>query len=90
MAYKRTSMPKSRWMTLRYAGKSCKVCGTAIPEGANAFWDAGTRLVTCYSIDCCEADGLTESKWVGSPVSGQFVPSRTAVRVGRPYSEVSA
>ena len=82
MAPYRRSTSKSRWMSLRYAGV-CKVCGQSIPAGAQAFWDAGPKTVTCHDIACCEADGLTEQVWSGSPVSGQFVPSRTSQRVGR-------
>lgn len=87
MAYNRypKRQPVSRWMNLRYAG-TCKVCGNGIPEGTLAFYDAGTKTVTCHGIDCCEADGLTKSEWRGSPVSGQFVATRTETRVGSPYT----
>ena len=50
--YRRTSSAGSRWMNLRYAG-NCKVCGTSIPKGDTAYWDASARTVTCYAWECC-------------------------------------
>jgi len=56
----------SRWMPLRYAG-SCKVCGSAIAVGDHAYWDANARTVTCWDIECCDADGLTTNKPLTGP-----------------------
>ena len=70
-----------RWMDLRYAG-TCKVCGARIGKGERGYWHAGARTVTCSALSCCEADGLTTQQWSGSPVSGQFVVSRSEHRVG--------
>lgn len=81
----RPAAKPSRWMELRYAG-TCKVCGEEISAGSTAFWDGPAGTITCHRIECCEADGLTESKWVGSPVSGKFVPSRTAKRIGASHA----
>lgn len=71
----------SRWMTVRYPG-ACKVCGAAIAAGERAFWDAPARTVTCWSLTCCEADGLTRQQWQGSPVSGGYVSVRADRRIG--------
>jgi hypothetical protein len=62
-------------MQLRYAG-SCKVCGASIAKGETAYWDSGTRTVTCHAIDCCDADGLTTE----SPLTGPW-DKRTDTRV---------
>jgi hypothetical protein len=71
----------SRWMPLRYAG-TCKVCQRTVPAGETAFYDAGARTVTCHAIECAKADGLTRSEWVGSPVSGSWVDTLAASRIG--------
>ena len=65
----------SRWMNLRYAG-TCKVCGSAIPAGDRAYWDAGPRTVTCTRIDCADTDGLTTTQ----PLTGPW-DTRTDTRV---------
>lgn len=74
----------SRWMALRYAG-TCKVCGTAIPQGETAYWDAAAKTTTCWDLACCEADGLTEHR---SPSGPWDNPEGTVVRrdqrLGRP------
>jgi hypothetical protein len=62
-------------MSLRYAG-TCKVCGSSLAAGTLAFWDAGTRTVTCDAIDCAAADGLTTNK----PLTGPW-DTRTDTRV---------
>lgn len=79
----RRSTGGSRWMDLRYKG-TCKVCKRQVPAGERAFYDAESRTVTCFDLECCVADGLTEQVWSGSPVDGAFVPSRTEKRVGSP------
>jgi hypothetical protein len=56
----------SRWMDLRYAG-TCKVCGSHIPAGTRAFWDAGAKTVTCAAIDCADTDGLTNNRPLTGP-----------------------
>jgi hypothetical protein len=67
MAYnRRRSTGGSRWMSLRYAG-TCKVCGTTVPAGAQGFYDANARTVTCHGIDCCEVDGLTTTSSLTGP-----------------------
>jgi hypothetical protein len=53
-------------MTLRYPG-TCKVCGSSLPAGTSAFWDAGARTVTCDAIDCAERDGLTTNRPLTGP-----------------------
>lgn len=75
--YRRTSSAGSRWMNLRYAGE-CKVCGSRIAAGETAYWDASARTVTCESLDCCEADGLTTVK----PLTGPW-DKRTDLRERR-------
>ncbi len=76
--YRRTSSAGSRWMNLRYAG-NCKVCGTSIPKGDTAYWDASARTVTCYAWECCEADGLTTVK----PATGLWDKDGLKVRAER-------
>lgn len=80
----RRSTGGSRWMDLRYKG-TCKVCKKQVPAGERAFYDAESRTVTCFELECCVADGLTEQVWSGSPVSGAFVAQRTEKRMGTPY-----
>ena len=53
-------------MSLRYAG-SCKVCGSRIAVGDQAYWDASARTVTCHAIDCCDADGLVTNRPLTGP-----------------------
>jgi len=65
-------------MDLRYAG-TCKVCGAALPAGARAYWDASARTVTCWSLACCEADGLTTRQCHGP---AGWVTERLPQRVG--------
>lgn len=79
--YRRSSRPVSRWLTVKYAG-TCKVCGAAVPVGARAFYDAGARTLTCATLPCAKADGLTRSKWSGSPVSGQWCDTYAEYRIG--------
>lgn len=68
MSYnRRRSTGGSRWMSLRFTGK-CKVCGQQIPAGAQGFYDANAKTVTCHNIDCCDADGLTTH----SPLTGPW------------------
>jgi hypothetical protein len=77
MAYsrnRRTGSKGSRWMELRYAG-TCKVCGKRVPAGETAYYDSVARTVTCYDIDCCDADGLTTNK----PLTGPW-DKRTDIR----------
>jgi hypothetical protein len=74
----------SRWMSLRYAG-SCKVCGSRIAAGEQAYWDANARTVTCEAMACCEADGLTTEKLPTGPWDGpadQRITVRADKRVG--------
>lgn len=85
--YTRTA-PATRWMNARKSGV-CKVCNRTIGIGDHIFWDSGSRTVTCDRIECCEADGLTTRQWAGSPVSGKFVSTRTATRIGSPYTATS-
>ncbi len=66
---------KSRWMDLHYAG-TCKVCGSAVPAGTLAFYDAAAKTVTCHSIECADKDGLTTE----SPLTGPW-DKRTDTRV---------
>jgi hypothetical protein len=56
----------SRWMHLHYAG-ICKVCGEKLPAGSHAFWDVAAKTVTCDSLDCAEADGLTTNEPLTGP-----------------------
>lgn len=87
MAYRTTRrQPQSHWITLRFPA-TCKVCEASVPAGEQAFWDAGTRAITCHDIDCCDADGLTTREWRGSPVSGSFVSVRAPRRIGNPHSK---
>lgn len=82
--YRRTSGGGgSRWMNMRYAG-TCRVCGKRAPAGKTAFWDAATKQITCYAIECAEADGLTEitGSWAGKP---DGIKTRRAFRVGSGY-----
>ena len=65
-------------MDLRYAG-TCKVCGSTLPAGARAYWDAAARTVTCWSLSCCEADGLTTRECHGP---AGWVTERSPERVG--------
>ena len=65
----------SRWMPLRYPGK-CHICGQPLPAGATAYWDAVAHTVTCFAIDCADADGLTVQK----PLTGPW-DKRTDLRV---------
>jgi hypothetical protein len=65
-------------MNLRYAGM-CKVCGSRIYAGGLAYWDAGTRTVTCERMSCCQADGLTEREDHGP---AGWVTVRRAYRIG--------
>ena len=72
----------SRWMNLKYAG-TCKVCGTRVPQGATAFYDADARTVTCSQLDCASADGLTVDRaptgpWEGPP--GTRITERAPTR----------
>ena len=60
------------------------MCKKQVPAGERAFYDAEAKTVTCWELECCVADGLTEQVWSGSPVDGAFVPSRTEKRVGSP------
>jgi hypothetical protein len=83
-----SSAARSRWIELRYAA-TCKVCGTAIPKGTLAYWDAAARTVTCHSIECCDRDGLTRVV----PLTGPWdtrgdTRERTDTRVGRPAGRV--
>lgn len=64
--------PTARWMALKYAG-TCSVCGERVPVGVTAFYSPADRSVTCSSIPCAKARGLTRQEWVGSPVSGAWV-----------------
>jgi hypothetical protein len=73
--YRRTSGAGSRWMRLRYAG-NCKVCGSRIAAGDQAYWDASARTVTCEAIECADADGLITNK----PLTGPW-DQRTDLRV---------
>lgn len=72
------------WMTLKFAG-TCKVCQQSISKGQRGFYDRASRKVTCSNINCAKADGLTERKWVGSPVSGKWVDVLGARRIGAPF-----
>lgn len=84
MGYGTRSRPRtggSRWMSLRYAGR-CKVCTKPLPAGARAFYDASARTVTCTSLSCAGADGLTKQEWQGSPVSGRWVEVLAEQRLG--------
>jgi len=80
----RRSTGGSRWMDLRYPGV-CKVCGKKVPAGERAFYDADSKKITCWDLECCVADNLTEQVWSGSPVDGQFVPQRMERRLGEPF-----
>jgi hypothetical protein len=86
MAYRNARQPQSRWIDAKFDGGTCKVCRDEIKTGHRIFWDAGSRTVTCYRMDCCEADGLTTTEWHGSPVSGSFVSVRSSRRIGSPYT----
>lgn len=88
MAYNRNGYRRSssgagsRWMPLRFAG-TCKVCGEAIAKGDLAYWDASARTVTCESLDCCEADGLTTNKPLTGPWDKRTdIRERTDYRIG--------
>ncbi len=72
-----------RWMDLKYSG-TCRGCETAIPAGKRAFYDPADKLICCTSIDCAAKFGLTEEKWMGSPVSGRMVTVISEHRTGRP------
>jgi hypothetical protein len=76
------------WINLKYAG-TCKVCQQAIAKGDRGFYDRATRKVTCSNISCAKADGLTERKWVGSPVSGKWVDVLAARRTSTPFDRTA-
>jgi hypothetical protein len=72
----------SRWMNLRRPG-TCKVCGSAIPGGELAYWDASARTVTCEKLRCRKADGLITTKLHWDGASGSeigHIMSRETVR----------
>lgn len=77
-----TSGAGSRWMNLRYAG-ACKVCGKSVAAGELAFWDAAAKSVTCHSIECAKADGLTKTElvWDGT-AAGKRVDAFAEQRIG--------
>lgn len=60
----------ARWMDLRYPG-TC-TAGEALPAGTRAFYDPRDRSVTCTNLTHAGAQGLTRTKWHGSPVSGSW------------------
>jgi hypothetical protein len=77
-------------MPLRFPG-SCKICGSRIAAGDLAYWDAGTKTVTCHAIDCCDADGLTTNKPLTGPWDTRTdIRERTDQRVGSPAPSVIA
>ena len=45
-------------LRLRYAG-ACVICGAALPQGAQAFYHAGSKTVRC--IACPDRDGVAEA-----------------------------
>jgi hypothetical protein len=74
----------SRWMQVRYAGV-CRVCGSRIAAGEQAYWDASARTVTCEAMACCEADGLTTVQLPTGPWDGpadQRITVRSDPRIG--------
>jgi hypothetical protein len=71
-------------MSLRYAG-TCHVCGGAVAAGETAFYDQSTRRITCSTMACADADGLTRDGWVGSPASGHWAPALSDRRIGSGY-----
>lgn len=75
----------SRWMALRYAG-TCKVCAKTVEAGQQGYWDASARTVTCSSLDCARADGLTEvvERWAGNPDGKEQL---RATRIGDGYHD---
>lgn len=83
MAYRTRSRraPVARWMDLRYKG-SCLVCKKTLMPGVRAFYDPSDRSVTCTNLPCAEEAGITEDKWVGSPVSGNYVRVLSEHRIG--------
>jgi hypothetical protein len=68
-----------RKLKLRWAGE-CAGCGSALPSGADAWWDTGTRAVTCPR---CRAGELGEPAKRGGPA--QLDRGRPGASVGREY-----
>lgn len=86
-SYRRSAAPRpARWMGLRYAGR-CAQCSTALPAGSRAFYDPADRSVCCTNLKCAKAHGVTEEKWIGSPVSGRYVTTLSDRRLGGPSSD---
>lgn len=76
-----TAPRPARWMDLKYAGR-CQVCHATLPVGTRAFYDPRDRSVTCTSIECAKAAGITKQEWHGSPVSGNWVDVLSETRLG--------
>lgn len=61
-------------MPLKFEAR-CDVCDRRIRAGAVGYWHGRGQGVTCDALTCASVRGLTVDKWVGSPVSGKWVPT---------------
>lgn len=71
-SYRSRRPAEPRWLDAKYPG-TCRQCEQPIAAGQRAYWWPASRTLTCTEIPCAAADGLTETVWHGSPISGHAV-----------------
>lgn len=68
----KVGLMKSRMQKLRWPAV-CRVCGSALPAGSRAWWDAATRTVTCAA--CAESSAEPKAQ-AGAAESAQSALDR--------------